>query len=131
MKLQQIDVVGLQAAYRLFNLLRRSFFGAPVDLCHQEGFRPIPVPQRLTHTNFTLSAVVIPAVVQKVDAIVECGTNNSDALLFIRLHPDVIPPKADDRDLLAGTPQGAIWNIALGVCCPSSALAHTENQSSC
>src|ERR1700691_4488684 len=67
-KLQQIDMVGLKAFQRFADLRGRSRFVAAIDLCHQECLLPVTIAQSLAHANLALTAVVIPAVVEKVDA---------------------------------------------------------------
>src|SRR5713101_2017662 len=68
-ELQQIDMVGLQTAERFLELLSRGLFCPPINLGHEEGPFPVAVSQCLTHANFTLSAVVVPAVVEEVHPV--------------------------------------------------------------
>src|SRR5271165_2793604 len=110
MKLQQINVIGLQAAQRFIELLGSSFPGLPVDLGHEERLLPIAVAQRLAHADLALAAVVIPAVVEEVDAAVETGADNADAFLLVGLHAEVISTQTYDRDLRAGAAQFAHGN---------------------
>src|SRR5216683_1642900 len=67
-ELEEIDPVGLKAAQRLVDLACSGGFGAPVDLGHKKRFLAIAVAQRVTHADFTLATVVVPAVVKKMDA---------------------------------------------------------------
>jgi hypothetical protein len=88
MQLDQIDVVGLQALQRFINLLRRLLC-TTVVLRHQENLLAITIPQCLTHPPFAFSAVVIPAVIHKRNAMIDGEANDANALLRVRLEPDV------------------------------------------
>src|SRR5204863_3091521 len=70
--------------------------------------------QRLSHAHFALAIVVVPAVVEEVDAVVERRANNSDALLLIMLRAEVVSANPDHRHPLAGVSEGAIWDRRLG-----------------
>src|SRR5947209_6061180 len=76
MELQQIDVIGLQTLERFLQLLSSHLLSAPVNLSHQERLLPISVAQCLSHPDLALPVVVIPAVVEEVDALIERATNN-------------------------------------------------------
>src|SRR5438034_237638 len=49
--------------------------------------------------------MVVPAVVQEGDAVVDGAADNLDALLLLLLTADVVAAQPDDRDLFAGTTQ--------------------------
>src|SRR5215471_2735433 len=112
-KLKQVDTVGLQAPKRFFELAAGRGFISSVDLCHQESLFAIAVPERFAHTNFALAAVVVPAVVQKVDALVESLSNNRDALVGIYLLTEVISADSNQRDFFAGAAELSIGNTIL------------------
>src|SRR5580692_9055713 len=65
-KLQQIDVIGLQPPKRLFQLLLSRLSGLCIDLGHEKSLLTITIAQRFAHADFADSAVVVPAVVQEV-----------------------------------------------------------------
>src|SRR3974390_1433222 len=94
-KREQIDVVGLEAPERFFELLRSGLFRLAVDLGHQEWFLPVALEQGFAHGGFALSAVVVPTVGEKFDAAVEPAANDADAFLFVGLHAEVISTEAD------------------------------------
>src|SRR6266851_2104258 len=108
MELQQVDPVRLKPAQGLINLLCRSLFVTAVDLGHQQHLLTVAVPQRFTHPDFTRAVVIIPAVVHKVDPVVDGGANNADTLLLVGLLADVIAAQAHNGDLLSRASQGAI-----------------------
>src|SRR5271154_2341000 len=80
MELKQVNSIRLQPPQRFIELRYGGSFGSAIDLGHQKGLLAITIAQGLSHANFTLSAVVVPAVVEKVDAFVDSGADNTDAL---------------------------------------------------
>src|SRR5665811_1099264 len=63
------------------------------------------------HPDLTHAIVVIPAVVHKVDAIIDGGPDDPYALFFVLLHADVVAPQPDERYFLripTQTDQGVI-----------------------
>src|SRR5713101_9835350 len=80
-ELEQIDPVSLKTAQRLVDLTSSGGFGTPVDLGHKKRFLAIAVAQRVAHADFTLAAVVVPAVVEKIDALIEARADDSNAFL--------------------------------------------------
>jgi hypothetical protein len=44
--LDQINMIGLEAAQRFIDLARGGDFRASVELSHQERFAPVPIAQR-------------------------------------------------------------------------------------
>src|SRR6266478_2210661 len=94
MELQQVNPVRLKPAQGLINLLCRSVFGAAVALGHQEHLLPVAVPQRFAHPAFARAVVRVPAVVQKVDPVVDGGANDADTLLLVGLLAEVIAAQA-------------------------------------
>src|SRR5438132_7291599 len=77
MKLPEVEVIGLQPLQRFIELLGGRLFGLAVNLGHKECFLPISVAQRLSHANLALTFVVIPTVIEEVDAVVECSAHNA------------------------------------------------------
>src|SRR5207302_9738326 len=56
-----------------------------------------PLPQSLSHAEFARSNVVIPAVVQKVDAVVDGRAHDADGLLLVRLSSEMVAAHDDQR----------------------------------
>ena len=110
--LHEIDVIGLEPLQGLVDLQGRLLPRAAVDLGHQKDLRAIAVAQGLAHADFALAAVIVPRVVQKVDAVVDGRADDADAVLDVLLHADVIAAQADQRDTLARAAQGPIAHVA-------------------
>src|SRR5467141_1426907 len=113
-ELEQIDPVGLKAAQRLVDLTGSGSFSAPVNLGHQKRLLAIPVAQRVAHADFTLAAVVVPAVVEKIDSLVEARADDANAFLGIRLIAKMIATEPNERDFLFAAAQGSIRNAVPG-----------------
>src|SRR6266849_2570416 len=96
-ELQKIDAIGLKAAQRLADLARSRSFRAPVDLGHEKCFLPIAVTQSIAHADFALAAIVIPAVVEKIESLIQPGADNANTFLGIRLLAKMIATEADER----------------------------------
>src|SRR6266852_3090683 len=89
-ELEKIDPVSLKAAQRIVDLTSSGGFGASVDLGHEKRFLTIAVAQRVTHADFTLATVVVPAVIEKIDAFIETRADDANAFLRIRLFAEMI-----------------------------------------
>ena len=97
--LHQVDVIGLQARHRLFELLRRSRAGAAVDFRHQKRLLAIAVGQRLAHALLAHAVVVIPAVIEEVDAAIErCPDDVNGVLLGDTGQAEMIAADTNDGD---------------------------------
>src|SRR6266568_3974551 len=81
--LDQIDVIGLQAAQRFVELSLRLSLRPAVDLRHQEHLLPIAVAKRLPHSDLAGAAVVVPRVVHEVDAAIDCGSYDAKTELLV------------------------------------------------
>src|ERR1700748_1038105 len=111
--LEQVDVVGFEAAKGVFELLLCGGGGAAVDLGHEEGFLPVAILERKTHAALAFAIVVVPAVVEEVDAGIESGADDTYALLLRDVGAaDMVTAEADDGDGLAGAAEGAARNLA-------------------
>src|SRR5215831_10242849 len=108
MELEQIKVVGLKPPERVRDLRRRSLLRLPINFGHQKRLVPIAVLQSFAHADFAVAAVVVPAVVEEVDATVECGTDDADALLFAGRNSYVVAAESDHRNALAAAPKTPI-----------------------
>src|SRR6266851_3457355 len=95
-ELEEINPVGLKTAQRLVDLACSGGFGAPVDLGHKKGFLAIAVAQRVTHADFTLATVVVPAVVEKIDAFIEARADDANAFLRFRLFAKMIATEPNE-----------------------------------
>src|SRR5581483_11416337 len=78
-----------------------------VNLGHEKCFLAIAVAQCLSHALFAGAAIVIPAVVEEVDAAVERSANDADGLLLGR-RAKVIAADADDGNFLTAAAQGPV-----------------------
>ena len=107
MELQKIDVVDLQPLERLVELAGGGLLGAAVDLGHQEGLLAVAVLEGLAHPLLALAVVVIPGVVEEIEAAVERRADDLKALL-LGDPPDVSAADADEGDLLPRAPEGAV-----------------------
>ena len=81
-------------------------FGPAVDLGHQEHFLAVAVPQGLAHADLALAVVVVPAVVHEVDAVVDGGADDPDALVSSSCMPMCDPPSPTSDTFSRGTAEG-------------------------
>src|ERR1700730_10428378 len=109
-KLEEIDPVGLKPSQRLVDLVRGGGLTAPIDLRHEKGFLPVPAAQRVAPGNFTLAAVVVPAVVEKIDSFIQPRPDDANAFFRIRLFAKMIAAEPDERDALSAAAQSSIGN---------------------
>lgn len=115
-ELQQVEVVGLQTRQRRLDLAHRRLRGAAVDLGHQEDLAAVAfLRQRAAEPDLAFPAIIVPAIVAKVDAGIETGMHHADGLVVV--HParlgQVVPAHADKRHRLAGSPQRAILHVRM------------------
>ena len=103
---KQVDHVGLQALEGLVDLLGGRLLGAAVDLGHEEDLLAVAVAQGLAHADLAAAVVVVPAVVHEVDAGVDGGADDLDALLLVLLPADVVAAQADDDTSSPVRPSG-------------------------
>src|SRR5580700_11694454 len=92
-ELDEIYSVSLKTAQRVGDLIRSGGLGASVDLGHEKSLLAVTIAQRVAHADFTLAAIVVPAVVEKIDALIETGANDANAFLGICLFAKMIAPK--------------------------------------
>ena len=111
----QIDKIRLQPPQRFIDLSHGSDLISAIDLGHQEGFLAITIAQRSAHSNFALSVVVVPAIIEKIDSFIDSGANDANALVGIALIAQVIPTEPDKRNPFAGAAQSSIGNSVLAV----------------
>src|SRR5580704_6690928 len=109
--LHEIDAIGLQPLERLVELPHRFRVRPPVDLRHQEDLVAVAIPERLSHAGLARAAVVVPAVVQEVDATVDCRSYDSHAELLVDACQSEVPAaKADRGDSFPCAAQRAVWD---------------------
>src|SRR6267143_466753 len=125
-ELEKIDVVGLEAAKRFVELHGGGFFGLAVDFGHEESLLAVAVAQRLAHADFAGPVVVVPAVVEEVDAAVERGADDADGFLFIGLNTEMPATQANHGDAFAAAAEPAIGNAVFGASGPEFSSGDTS-----
>jgi hypothetical protein len=102
MKLQQVEMIGLQPLQRLLQLSLRGRGIAAIDLRHQEGFIAVAIAQRLAHAEFAVPVTVIPRIIHEVDAAIDRGPDYPHRFA-IGLGPSQVPTAdSNERHVLAG-----------------------------
>src|SRR5438876_3004300 len=74
--LHEIDAIGPQPLERLVELPHRFRVRSPVDLRHQKDLLPVAIAERPSHARLARTIVVVPAVVQEVDATIDRRSND-------------------------------------------------------
>src|SRR5438876_1261600 len=107
-ELQEVDDVRLEPSERLPDLPGGSRPRLAVDLRHQEGSLSIAVPEGLSLADLAPPLIVVPGVVEEIDARVDRGADDADALRLreVRL-AKVEPAEADRGDSLASAAEAA------------------------
>src|SRR5258708_39377822 len=82
-KLEEIDPVGLKSAQGLVDLTRGGGLIAPIDFGHEKSFLAITVTKRVAHADFALATVIVPAVIEKMDSVIDCGTDDANTLRLL------------------------------------------------
>src|SRR5438094_2638358 len=115
-ELQEVDDVRLEPPERLLDLPGGRRPRLPVDFGHQEGSFAVAVPEGLSHSDLTPALIVVPGVVEEVDARVDRGADDADAprLREVRLSK-VEPAEADRGDPLACAAEAAHRDHGLGL----------------
>src|SRR5438128_2677365 len=91
MMLDQVDTVHLQTLERFIQLPGRLLLRTPIDFRHDKRLIPVAITKCRTHANLTGAIVVIPTVVEKVDALIYRRPNNTDGELFINVRKPEMP----------------------------------------
>src|SRR5438034_2558466 len=80
----------------------------PIHLGHQESSLAVPVPEGLSHLDLAPPLIVVPGVVEEIDARIDRGADDADALRLreVRL-AKVEPAEADRGDPLACAAEAA------------------------
>src|SRR5215469_1868973 len=107
-KLKEVEVVGLEATEGLVNLARGGRLTAAVDFGHEERLLAIAVAESFAHPEFALTAVVVPAVVQKIDSIVDASANDAYGFRLSEFRlAQVKSAEANDGNLFSCAPKGS------------------------
>src|SRR5215831_12807858 len=94
-------MIRLQAMERFVNLFGSLLPGPAVNFGHDEGLLPVAIAQRLAHTGLALAAVVIPGIVEEIEAAVQCGSNDANGILLAEFgFSDVEPAQPQNGYLL-------------------------------
>ena len=104
--LPQVEVVGLQSLQRLVELPQGDLLVAAVgaDLGHQEDL-VAPTLEGLAHPLLALAVVVLPGVVEEVDAGIDRLVDDGDGFLEGRGVAQAVAAQPDDGDRLLGPPE--------------------------
>src|SRR5687768_4504112 len=115
MVLDQVDRVDAEPSQRLVQLAFRFLPGTPVDLGHQEGTIAVAIPQRFAHALLTDAVVVVPAVVEEVDATVKCAPDDLDGVIIAQLlEAEMVSAETNGRDAFSGATQVAVRHVVIG-----------------
>src|SRR2546422_58324 len=63
-----------------------------------------------SHADLARAAVVVPAVVEEVDAVVDGRADNADGFPLVRLPPEVVAAHTNQRHHFSGAPKAAVGN---------------------
>src|SRR5258706_8155388 len=105
-------MLGLSPFQRFVGLSGSFLFAAPINFCHQKDFFPITVPQSLSHSDFTLSVTVVPAIVHECDSPVDRAPEQMNTIVFIGLFPNVIASQSNQGNPLPGSAQAPKYHVA-------------------
>ena len=86
-----------------------------IDFGHQKGSLAITVAQRSAHSNFALSVVVVPAVIEKIDSFIDSCTNDANAFVGIALFAQVIPAESDQGNAFTGAAERSMWDSVFAI----------------
>src|SRR5712664_465458 len=100
-------MIGLQAPQRLLQLLHRHVFTASVraHLRHHESFVALPFQCR-SQSFFAYAVVVFPAVIEKIDASIQCSRHQVCRFLIFFDRAKVITAHSQARNQRTRFPQG-------------------------
>src|SRR5579863_7427109 len=100
MKLDQVDAISLKSPQRFVDLSGRASFIPSIDFCHQKRLFAITIAQGLSDPNFARAIVVIPTVIEEIDAAIQSRPNNPDAFRFLyHRSTQVMAPESYDGNL--------------------------------
>src|SRR3989442_1275224 len=116
-ELHEVDAAGLEPAQRLIDLLRRRVLVATVDLGHEKYPVAIAGAQRLSHADLARPTVVVPAVVEEVDSVVDGRANDADGFLLVSLPAEVVAAHTYQGHHLSGPRKATVRNPVAGSHC--------------
>ncbi len=103
--LPQVDPVGSEAAKAVVQALHRARVIALAVLGHEEHLLAASAGERAPHDLLRAAVVIVPAVVEEGEPLVDGGVHDADRLVRILQRSDVPPAEAEDRHALAGPAQ--------------------------
>ena len=113
MKLDQVDAISLKSPKRLVDLSGGGSFVASIDFRHQKCLFAITIAQSFSDPNLARAIVVIPTVVEEIDAAIQSRPDNPDAFRFLyHRSAQVVAPESYDGNLDASASQEASRDIA-------------------
>src|SRR5260370_33484502 len=90
---------------------------ASIDLGHEKSSLPITAAQRVAHADFALAAVVVPAVIEKIDSVVDCGADDASTLRLWELRfAKMKSPKPHHGNLFSRAAERPAGNFSLSFC---------------
>ncbi len=114
-ELPQVEMVGPEPAQAFVQVLQRPFVVALAVLRHQEYLVAAAVhAQRLAHHLFGVAVVIIPSVVEEVDALVHGRVHDADGFALVLHRSDMPAAQTYDRDALPGLAEYASGNPGRG-----------------
>ncbi len=110
--LPEVEIVGLQAPQRVFELPHRDLGVAPVraDLRHEEDL-VATIDDRPAHALLAEPVVVVPGVVEEGDARADGGVHQAHGRLVRLRHAQVPAAQTDARHALSGAAERAHGNF--------------------
>ncbi len=113
--LPKIQTIRSQPLQRLLEHLHGDGGVAAVraDLGHQKHFVAVAAPQRLAHPFFGSVIVVLPGVIEEIDAAVDRLMHDRGRLLEGCGGAKVMPSQAEHRDLIGMPAEFPAWNRLL------------------
>src|SRR5438132_4976616 len=76
--LDEVDAIDPEPPERFFQLAGRLLLRTAIDLRHEKGLLAVAVAQGLSHADLARPFVVVPAVVEEVDAAVQGRAHDPD-----------------------------------------------------
>src|SRR5436190_8522972 len=116
--LYEIDAIDFQAPERFVELARGFFLGSAVDLRHEKRLVAITIAECFAHADLAGAVIVVPAVVQKVDATIDRGAHDADGQrLTDMLESEMPAANANGGNFFAGVTQNPICHNPTIISC--------------
>jgi hypothetical protein len=118
-QLPQVQVVGLKPLQTLIEnlealLLAPTFPAMRTKLGHQKNLLTAGTCQRLTHQHLAAPVVVVPGIVEKVNALIDRAVHDPDRFLVVLKVTNMGPAQCDERYFFPGLAQWSSWHVARG-----------------